>query len=189
MQNSDTEVFSCPFCFPNGTRPANQDQGKVCLRKTSRGFVLSCNRYSGGNNRCSYTIWLPKECSTVSVPDGDENHNTLCAACSTPQGVVRQIHFEWKPGSVPPHYGRDLQTCILCDVSLRRDLNINLPQPGQVQARPRNGAGRGGGGGRGYNAGGRGRSNASGRGGGGGGGNACYKCGQSGHYANACPTR
>jgi DNA topoisomerase-3 len=191
MQNSDTEVFTCPFCFPNGARPPNQDQGKVCLRKTSRGFVLSCNRYSGGNDRCWYTIWLPKECSAVSVPTGDENRNdAVCSNCSTPNRVVRPICIEWKPGSVPPHYGPHTQTCILCDGSLRRDLNINLPQPGQVQSRPRATAGRGG---RGRGNTGRGGGRTGGRGGrggnGGGGGIVCYNCQQPGHFANACPNR
>eukprot|EP00977_Amphora_coffeiformis_P014604 scaffold4097_cov166-Amphora_coffeaeformis.AAC.61 len=203
-QNNDTEVFPCPFCFPNnGVRPTNQDQGKVLLKKTSRGFVLSCNRYSGANDRCNYTIWLPKECNTVSIPDGDENnHNSICENCSTQNRVVRKVHFEWKPGSVPPHLGRDLLTCILCDTTLRRDLNINLPQPGQVQARARaprtsNTGGRGGnqtyggrnGGGRG--SGGRQANNGGGRGGRGGAaeGITCFKCGEPGHFANACPNR
>ena len=181
-QGSDTEVFTCPFCFPTGARPANQDHGKVCLRKTSRGFVLSCNRYSGGNNRCSYTIWLPKECNTVSVPDGDENSNTICAGCSVPNRVVRKVSIEWKPGSVPPHYGRDLQTCILCDTTLRRDMNISLPQLGQVQTRHRSnysGGGRGSGG----------QGISRGAGGNSRGSNSCYKCGEAGHFANACPNR
>jgi DNA topoisomerase-3 len=192
-QGSDTEVFSCPFCYPNGGRPANQEQGQVCLRKTSRGFLLSCNRYGGGSDRCPYTIWLPKECSTVAVPEGDENQNTMCLNCTTQARVVRKIHITWKPGSVPPHYGRDLHSCILCDTTLRRDMNISLPQPGQVQARPRtnvdggrrqNNGGRGGRG-RGTRGGGRG---TGGRGNGGG-ENVCYVCSQPGHFANACPNR
>lgn len=187
-QNSDTEIFSCPFCYPNGTRPPHQEQGKICLRKTSRGFVLSCNRYAGSNDRCSYTIWMPKECSAITVPSGDENQDgTICTTCSTANRVVRKIHIEWKPGSVPPHYGRDLQTCILCDSTLRQDLHITLPQPGRVHTtRPTASTGRGD-----SNQSGRGNAR-SGRGGGGGssndGGFTCFKCGQPGHFANACPS-
>ena len=192
----DVEVFSCPFCASQG---GGQSGGKVCVKKNSRGFVLSCNTYEPGRDRCTYTIWLPKECQTVSVSSDNENQpNSICHRCSSPGRVVRTVTFEWKRGSVPPHMGRDLTTCVLCDVDFRREMNVSLPQPNQVQPRRTAGARATGGrtGTRGGDRGGRGRGRSnsgrgsgwnSGGGGGGGGGNACYKCGQPGHYANACP--
>lgn len=197
------EVFACPFC--------NQaTAGQVCLKKNSRGFVLSCNKY-GQAERCPYTIWLPKECQAVSVATGDENNDTVCARCSTGGRPVRRISFVWKPGSVPPHFGRESTVCILCDVDLRRDLQITLPQRNQVLARPVqqqrtlpaarvSGRGSRSGGGRAATAGGGGRGGrtATGRGRGGrdvgggapnNGGTACFKCGDPGHFANRCPNR
>ena len=122
----DTPVFTCPFC----------NQGNVCLRRNTRGYVLSCNKYSQ-SERCAYTIWLPKECQTVTIPTGDENQDTNCIPCT--QGTrrpVQKITIVWKPGSVPPHYGRESTVCLLCDTDLRRDLSITLPQPNQVTVRP-----------------------------------------------------
>ena len=186
-QGGDTPVFPCPFCRDNTSQ--------VVLRKNSRGYVLSCNKYIPGQDRCPYTIWLPKEVQSAEVP-GDENHNTSCPSCMN--GNARKICLVWKPGSLPPHWGRDWTGCVLCDSDFRRELRVNLPQPGQVVARPRTNGGRVGGGGR--ATGGRGGRNGRGgdrtAGGGrgqqrnnGGGGNACYKCGQPGHFANACPSR
>ena len=185
--SNDVPVFPCPFC----------NQGQVCLRKYSRGFVLSCNTYSQGD-RCSYTIWLPKECQSVSIPPSDENINTLCRQCSTAGAPVRKTTFVWKAGSVPSHYGRESTVCILCDADLRRDLSIQLPQRGQVAIRPAPQRGpvatrpapRGGAAGRGVRGG-----SARGRGGSGGrnnaprngGATACFKCGDPGHFANRCP--
>jgi DNA topoisomerase-3 len=194
-----TEVFPCPFCHEAGRAPP-EGSGRVCLKTTTRGFVLSCTTYSGGRN-CPYTIWLPKECQTVDVLTGNENQNSLCQQCSSGNRMVHQIHIKWKPGSVPPQLGRELDTCILCDVDLRSNLNISLPQQGQVRARPvRNGgggpsrsAGRGSSGGTGRNSarGRGGRSRDGGRGGGGqsGDGNACFRCGEPGHYSSSCPNQ
>jgi DNA topoisomerase-3 len=176
----DVEVFACPFCRQHGTQT-----GKITLRKNSRGFVLSCSNYSA-RNKCSYTVWLPRASQSVSIPDGDEN---TCTRCST-RGPVRKVSFVWKPGSVPPHLGRDCTVCILCDVSFRQDLQVNLPQMDQVttnnRQRTRTPGGRNGS---------RAQVAPSGGGGGGGdrsnnsnsGGNVCFRCGQPGHYANACP--
>ena len=277
----DIEVFPCPFCQRSG----NGD-GKVRLKKTPRTYLLSCSNNSGAAASCQYSIWLPREASTVTV---EEAEHMTCRRCSDATKTVRRLKFDWKPGSVPPHYDRSYVGCVLCDDTLRQDMNIRLPQSNQVSTNSRNrtraaagttnrstaggrgGSGRGdsvggrttgtaggrgsfGGGGNshgngngngnnsytygngnGYpnnnNAGGNGfggggfandwwnnpsgpggnasgsggrgraggrgrgrgggRSSTSGRGGGGrgggGGGFTCYRCGQSGHFANACP--
>jgi len=187
----DVEVFSCEFCNQagGGRQPTNDGSGKVCLRKNSRGFVLSCNKYVPGQDRCPYTIWLPKECQTVSVPTGDENEDIMCTRCSTAVRPVRKVHFVFKPGSVPPHVGREVRTCVLCDVDFRRELQVSLPRLDQVRVRrttTATGAGRGRAGRGGAGRGGQRTNNA---GGGGGGGNCCFHCGQPGHYANNCPNR
>lgn len=192
------EVFNCPFC--NDPRIG----GKVCLKRNSRGFVLSCNKYNQGE-RCSYTIWLPKEAQTVSVPTADEGINVVCTRCSSGTHVVRKITLVWKYGSVPSHFGLESTVCLLCDADLRRDLQIALPNPNHVIARPRqasstNGRGRGRGqpmvvrGGRGTSArSGQGRGNASSarndRNDSTGSGMTCFKCGDPGHFANQCPSR
>ena len=117
----DVEAFPCTFC----------QTGKVMLKKNTRGFILSCNNYSS-QQRCSYTIWLPKESSSVSIPD-----NTFCASCSRPQKQVRKANFVFRPGSVPPHIDREVTVCVLCDSAFRQDLNIRLPVRGQVATNPR----------------------------------------------------
>jgi DNA topoisomerase-3 len=201
----DVEVFLCPFCNRGGARPEN-NMGKVMAKKNSRGFVLSCNKYAPGQDSCPYTIWLPKECESVSIPSGDENQDGICTNCSTGPNVVRKVKFVWKRGSLPAHLGRGATTCVLCDANFRRELQISLPQPNQVASRPipqrggRGGGGRGGGG-RGGAGGGRGGRAPGGRGRGGGrgregrGGNqqpagiVCYSCNEPGHFANNCPNR
>ena len=226
----ETPIFACPFCAATGgTHQTAQTPAQVSLRRNSRGFVVSCNRYqSDQGRRCPYTIWLPKQCQAVSVVPGGPNNNdenqmqsgnappedrSVCHRCSGNGNVVRLISIQWKPGSVPPHFGRETTVCILCDVEFRNEFHINLPQPGQVVPARRTAPGRGGRGGRNTangggggraggrgvfgGGGGRGRGRTSttqyGRGGdgggGGGGGNVCYVCGQSGHYANNCPNR
>lgn len=142
----DVEVFQCPFCNTSTGAPTrnqhpnvshNRVNSVVCLRKNSRGFVLTCNKFVHGQDRCPYTIWLPKACQTVSVEgDGDENQDTICSNCSIGTRLVKKIKMIWKPGSVPPSLGRETITCILCDVHLRRELEISLPQPNQVAIRP-----------------------------------------------------
>ena len=198
----DVEIFPCPFCSQVST-------GKVCLRKNTRGYVLSCDQYSG-RDRCQYTVWLPKEASSVNAPDG-----MVCQNCSSIGKVVRKLHFLWRTGTVPPHLGRECTVCILCDAAFRQDMNVRLPQPGHVMttSRQNNTNPRGGarstnsretlangsvypnpnaGGGRANNNG-RGEqrfNNARGTENNAGGGNvvgSCYKCGQPGHFSNNCP--
>lgn len=169
------EVFACPFCQGQGN-----GSGKVNLRKNSRGYVLSCNNYSG-SERCTYTIWLPRASQNVTVPEGDEN---ICRSCST-AGLVRKVSFTWKPGSVPPHLGRSITVCVLCDAAFRNDLQMSLPQPNQVRTNARRPQGGGAGRGRGRvaappNNRNNGPNNNTQ-------GNACFRCGQAGHYANNCP--
>lgn len=130
----DVEVFPCPFCSQGGGLSGNS--GKVSLRKNSRAFVLSCNTYSSARDRCSYTIWLPKECQSVAIPSGDENQEQICNHCSTGGHVVHKIHIIWKPGSFPPSVGREATVCVLCDAAFRQEFRVALPQPGQVQFRP-----------------------------------------------------
>lgn len=174
-QGSEVDVFPCPFC--------NQNPGQVRLRKNSRGYVLSCSNYSG-RDKCNYTIWLPKECQAVSIPDNNSSH---CEVCSIGGKLVRKVAFVWKPGSVPPPLDRETTVCILCDTEFRQYMRISLPQANQVvpNARQRVGggarAGRGGSSGRGnggYSV----HDNRNARS-----GDRCFKCGQSDHFANSCP--
>jgi len=197
VRGGDTEVFPCPFCSSAG------NTGKICLRRGTTGYRLSCS--NGGPTSCQYTIWLPKAARDVSV-DGEDSegnertdvHLLLCQNCSTPNKQVRKIKFVWKPGSVPPHYDRELVTCILCNDNFRTDMDIRIPTINQVN--PRRTGNRGSG--RGRN--GRGNSSSANRGrerGGGRriltttttasdrGGIQCFRCGQSGHYANSCPNQ
>eukprot|EP00536_Pseudo-nitzschia_multiseries_P005597 jgi/Psemu1/323958/estExt_fgenesh1_pg.C_1070017 len=131
-QGGDVEVFACPFC-----REKNITGGKVTLRKNTRGYVLSCSNYSA-RQRCSYTIWLPRASQSVEVPPGDEH---ICTRCST-QSAVRKLTFQWKPGGVPPHLGRQSTTCVLCDTRFRQDVQINLPQMDRVGTNSRRTASR-----------------------------------------------
>lgn len=195
-------VSKCPFCSLSESGTTNV----VTARKNSRGWVLSCNKYVPGQDRCPYTIWLPKEVDTATVSSTE-----ICGNCSQNGVTVRPVTYKWKRGSVPPMWGAETVACVLCDTEFRREFHVSLPQQNQVRPRTTSTAGRGqqlcptntgasfsfasGGqrGGRGPAAG-RGtrytNATGSGRFGGGRGGNAagfvCYRCGQSGHMANAC---
>ena len=137
-KGGDVEVFLCPFCESKGA------QGKVTLKKNSRGYVLQCSNSlstSGRIDRCQYTIWLPREAKEISIPDETEPNNPdphTCQRCSTQNKAVRQIRFVWKPRSVPPHLGSECTTCILCDSALRTDLDISFPSMNQVRPRRMN---------------------------------------------------
>jgi len=161
------DIYPCPFCDSEGSN--------VTLRKSSRGYMLTCSS-SGGAERCQYVVWLPKAAREVTVCEEDENDpvntssNARCPNCSstnddrrTNNKIVRKLKFCWKPGSVPPHLGREYIGCVLCDDMLRRDTFISLPQRNQVRIRPNrnNVHGRGHNGGRGRNSG---RVRNSGRG-------------------------
>lgn len=123
-RGGDVEIFSCPFCASSGN-----NSGKVCLRRGQHGYRLSCS--NGGPNSCQYTIWLPKAAREICIDDGTGN----CSRCSNPNRVVRRIKFIWKPGSVPPHYDRELCACVLCDEQLKIDMDIRIPALNQVQYR------------------------------------------------------
>ena len=198
--DGDIEIFPCPFCEGSGT------PGKIALRKNSRGHVLSCSNYTtSGGSRCDYTIWLPKEASSISTVEDDSNRGSTamnCSRCSRPNKMVRKLKFKWKSGSVPPGYGRELVTCILCDEGLKTDFRVSIPQQNRVRIhhRGRNESqGRGRGRGRQSNTAGRSRernfsSGGRGRGRGQGanssnntGGIICFRCNQPGHYASSCP--
>mmetsp|Transcript_13185 Transcript_13185/g.38827 ORF Transcript_13185/g.38827 Transcript_13185/m.38827 type:complete len:979 (-) Transcript_13185:215-3151(-) len=171
-RGGDVEVYACPFCESSGST------GKVTLRKTSRGYVLSCGN-SNGRERCQYSVWLPKAASSASVDsDDDAEQGSFCNRCSTPGKQVRTLKLKWKSGSVPPHFGREYVGCILCDQALRRDMNITLPQLNQVRRRGRP-TGREGRERRGDAD----RSRSQGAGA----DISCFKCGRPGHYASACP--
>ena len=203
-QGGDIEVFACPFCrdknVPGG--------GKVCLRKNTRGYVLSCSNYSA-RERCNYTIWLPRASRSVEVPPGDEH---ICTHCST-QSRVRKLSFVWKMGDVPPHIGRESTACLLCDTQFREDLGIQLPRMDRVGTNRqrssnfnRSTASRSNareafrGNSNNYNSNAYRRNDRNNSGGGRGGARSftrntnaenntiiCYKCKQPGHFANTCP--
>jgi DNA topoisomerase-3 len=134
-RGGDVEIFSCPFCASSGN-----SSGKVCLKRGQHGYRLSCS--NGGPNSCQYTIWLPKAAREIVIDDSTGN----CNRCSNPNRVVRQLKFIWKPGSVPPHYDRELCACVLCDEQLKNDMDIRIPALNQVNYRRtgNSGGGRGG---------------------------------------------
>ena len=150
---SDVEIRSCPFCEATG------GTGKITLNKNARGYVLSCSNYR--TTRCEFTVWLPKEASSVEVVEESQttnaNINVSCPRCSSAGNIVRKLKFKWKSGSVPPGFGREYVACVFCDQTLKADFKVTIPQLNQVQVRgrrtnaapPRNnndGGGRGGGG-------------------------------------------
>lgn len=203
-QGGDVEVFPCPFCKEHQIQG-----GKAMLRKNTRGYTLSCSNFSS-RHRCAFTVWLPRGSQSVSVPPDETN---ICTQCST-QGTVRKVSFIWKPGSVPPHLGRESTVCLLCDARFRQDVQIEFPRMDHVPSnnRPRQGRdagtnrdrsnnGRGSGTSRTTNTGSRSgtasnnRTSSSHRTGTNSSGSSasnsqiCYKCNQPGHFANACPGR
>ena len=174
----EVPAFPCPFCCLPGSQSRD-----VVLKKNNRGYVLSCNKFVPGQDRCSYTIWLPKECEQVSVQAGNENQNDICTNCTRGGKVVRKVHFVWKPGSVPPHMGRECSVCVLCDSEFRSEMRIALPNPNQVPVRPvnvRHGRANSRGNRTANRGHGRNVDSAA---------NACYHCGDPEHYANNCPNR
>ena len=179
IHGGNVEVFACPFCSAAG------NVGSVSLKRSSNGFRLSCS--NGGRDRCQFVIWLPKAAKEVVLDGTTDGNSSVCAGCSTQERSVRKLKFVWKMGSVPPHYDRELTTCVLCDDHFTRDMDIRIPSINQVQ--PRRTGATGGGRGRGSGRGSNGDSDfrrGSDNGRGAGGGIQCFQCGGP-HFANACP--
>jgi hypothetical protein len=212
-RGGDIEIFTCPFCNSSGAN------GKITLRKNSRGYTLSCSNYiatATNRTRCDFTIWLPREASSITIPESNSNNNNnnnngpvICNRCSNENKIVRKLLFRWKPNSVPPGVAREHLACVLCDEVLKSDFRVSVPQLNQVRIRGRQNTSsnrnirgnRGTGGARNsnrsrervFNNPGRGRgNNRQIRNNGGRGGVSttndirCFKCGQLGHYSNAC---
>ena len=132
--SSNVEIRSCPFCEATGS------SGKVTLNKNSRGYILSCDNYR--TTRCEFSVWLPKEASTIEAVEesGDANANAnaiSCVQCSSGNKLVRKLKFKWKAGSVPPGFGREYVACVFCDQTLKSDFRVSIPQLNQVQIRSR----------------------------------------------------
>jgi len=185
IRGGDIEIFPCPVCSASG------NSGSISLKRSPRGFRLACS--NGGRDGCQFVVWLPSAARDISVDGHSEESinaqsQSVCQSCSNPNKLVRKLKFIWKMGSVPPHYDREVVTCILCDDHLKRDMDIRIPSANQVQPR-RTGSTRGGrGGGRGgRSSSGRGRNTGRGGDGGRGAGTGiqCFKCGGP-HYASAC---
>ena len=140
---------------------------------------MSCTNYSS-QQRCSFTVWLPRASQSIEVPPGDNN---ICTQCSN-QSAVRKISFFWKPGGVPPHLGRESTVCILCDERFREDVQIRLPRMDRVgtnnrgSSRTRAARGASTTGSNNFRS--SNLNNAN---------NVCFLCNQPGHFANSCPTR
>eukprot|EP00979_Chaetoceros_neogracilis_P012059 scaffold3087_cov288-Chaetoceros_neogracile.AAC.8 len=133
---SNVEIRACPFCEATGAA------GKVTLNKNSRGYILSCDNYRA--TRCEFSVWLPKEASTIEAMEESSagNHNASanaisCAQCSSGNKMVRKLKFKWKAGSVPPGFGREYVACVFCDQTLKTDFRVTIPQLNQVQTRTR----------------------------------------------------
>ena len=137
-KDGDVEIFPCPFCRG----------GKITLRKTSRGHILSCSNSGNtatGRNRCDYKIWLPKAASSITIADSQQNgsdSNTstnpiVCNQCSNGNKVVKKLSFRWNPNKVPPGVPTHQVACVLCDQGLKSDFQISIPQINQVRIHDR----------------------------------------------------
>jgi DNA topoisomerase-3 len=86
------EVFPCPFAIlvaedradNTGNACARHLWGTCCLQQVCHKSALSV--HSSG---------CPRMSQTVSIPEGDENQNTICPTCSTGGRLSsRQVHLE-----------------------------------------------------------------------------------------------
>ena len=169
----------------------------MSFKRTQAGVpMVGCSGYP----QCRNTIWLSSLATAIEVTD------QKCKHCATPRaGRPGREAFMFRmqfPRRVLPVQYRDeteYVDCVLCQSKLRELCELigtgsrggGGGSGGGGSRAPSEGGGRKGRAGGGRTGGGRapGGRGSGGRGAPGGGGGNCYKCGESGHWANACPNQ